>query len=93
MKFFSLATLCLFVGLSIICASPLETKAGTKITKNEAEHIALKQHRGARVTAAKLNTAREGKVWSIEIAQGERRLIVTVNAMSGHIVSAGTDHR
>jgi uncharacterized membrane protein YkoI len=93
MKFFSLSALCLLVGLSMIWASPLETKGGAKITKNEAEHIALKHHPGARVTAAKLETVQTVKVWSIEIAQGEQRQMVLVDAMTGRIVPAGPDHR
>ena len=67
----------------MVWASPLETKSGAKITKNEAEHIALKQHPGARVTAAKLETVQKVKIWSIEIAQGEQRQMVLVDAMSG----------
>lgn len=93
MKFFSLSALCLLVGVSMVWASPLETKSGAKITKNEAEHIALKQHPGARVTAAKLETVQKVKIWSIEIAQGEQRQMVLVDAMSGRIIPPKTDHR
>lgn len=77
----------------MVWASPLETKSGAKITKNEAEHIALKQHPGARVTAAKLETVQKVKIWSIEIAQGEQRQMVLVDAMSGRIIPPKTDHR
>jgi uncharacterized membrane protein YkoI len=87
MKFFYLAALSLLLGLSMVCASPLEKEHGTKITKNEAEHIALKDHQGSRVAAAKLETVEGRKVWSIEIAQGEHRTMVAVDAMSGRIVS------
>jgi hypothetical protein len=86
MKFFSLAALSLLLGLSMVCASPLQKEGAAKITKNEAEHIALKNHQGARVTAAKLETIEGKKVWSIEIAQGERRTKVAVDAMSGRIL-------
>jgi uncharacterized membrane protein YkoI len=93
MKFFSLSALCLLVGVSIICANPQDKDGGAKITKNEAEHIALKQHPGARVTAAKLETVQKVKVWSIEITEGEERQTVLVNAMSGRIVPPPADHR
>ena len=87
MKFFSLAALSLLLGLSMVCASPLEKEGGAKITKNEAEHIALKNHRDARVTAAKLETVEGRIVWSIEIAQGEHRTMIAVDAMTGRILS------
>ena len=77
----------------MVWASPLETKDGAKITKNEAEHIALKHHPGARVTAAKLETVQKVKVWSVEIAQGEQRQMVLVDAMSGRIIPPKADHR
>ena len=93
MKFFSLAALSLLLGFSMVCANPREKDRAAKITKNEAEHIALKDHQGARVTAAKLETIDGKKVWSIEIAQGERRSKVAVDAMSGRIVPVKTDHR
>jgi uncharacterized membrane protein YkoI len=93
MKFFSLSALCLLVGVSMVCGSPLETKSGAKITKNEAEHIALKQHPGGRVAAAKLETVQKAKVWSIEIAEGEQRQMVLVDAMSGRIVPPSAGHR
>lgn len=93
MKFFSLAALSLLLGLSMVCASPLEREGGAKITKNEAEHIALKHHEGARVTAAKLQTVEGRKVWSIEIAQGKNQTMVAVDAMSGRILPVKKDHR
>ena len=93
MKFFSLAALSLFLGLSMVCASPLEREGGAKITKNEAEHIALKHHEGARVTAAKLQTVEGRKVWSIEIAQGKHQTMVAVDAMSGRILPVKKDPR
>lgn len=86
MKFFSLTALSLLLGLSMVGASPLEKEHGIKITKNEAEHIALKHHEDARVTAAKLETVAGKKVWSIEIAQGKHLTMVEVDAMSGRIL-------
>ncbi len=88
MKSFSLVALSLLLALSVLSASPRERPPGTKITKNEAEHIALKAHDGARVTAAKLETVGQKKVWSIEIAQGSNRSMVQVDATSGRVLPA-----
>ena len=88
MKIISLSALTLFLGLSLVCANPLATKPGTKITKNEAEHIALRQHKDARVTAAKLETVEGKKIWVIEIAQGKRQAKVQVDAVRGRVVAS-----
>ncbi|MEO5718287.1 MAG: PepSY domain-containing protein [Chthoniobacterales bacterium] len=87
MKFISLSALSLLLGLSLVCANPLAKEPGTKITKNEAEHIALREHKGARVTSAKLETVEGKKIWVIEIAQGKDQSMVRVNAVSGRVVS------
>ncbi len=88
MKLFSLAVCSLLLGLSFLDASPLDRKGDAKITKNEAEHIALRQYPGARVTAAKLETIEGALVWSIEISQPKLKesTMVAVNARSGRIV-------
>lgn len=88
MKPLSLFVLSLFLGLSLAGASPLEEKSGTKITKNEAEHIALRAHKGARVAGATLETDGGNKVWAIEIVQGKQLTMVKVNATSGRVVAA-----
>lgn len=88
MKFFSLFGLILVLGVSIVCANPRQKAGGVKITKNEAEHIALKNYQGARVTTAKLETIRERKIWVIEIAQRDQRSLVEIDAMTGRIVPA-----
>lgn len=88
MKIIFLSALSLFLGLSLVCANPLAKKPGTKITKNEAEHIALRQHKGARVTAAKLETVEDKKIWVIEIAQGKRQTKVQVDAVRGRVVAS-----
>ncbi len=79
----------LVVCLSPFQASPLNPKGDAKITKNEAEHIALKHHEGARVTAAKLEKVAGKLVWSIEVSRPKAKKVtqVTVDAMSGHILS------
>ena len=86
MKLISLAAVVLLTALTVE-ASPNEPKSRAKITKNEAEHIALKQHPGARVVSAKLESANGHLVWLLEIAQrpGEPSARVEVDAMSGRI--------
>ena len=51
----------------------------------------VRQHHGARVTAAKLETVEGKLVWSIEVAQGENRTMVAVDAMTGRIVPPKDD--
>ena len=89
MKLVSLTALSLLLCLSFVSASPLDTKNGAKITKNEAEHIALKNYPGARVTAARLEKGAGGLIWLIEIASPKTKtaVAVTVDAVSGRIVS------
>ncbi len=88
MKFFLILASLLVVGLSFLQASPEDSKGGTKITKNEAEHIALRDHAGARVTAAKLETIQGKMVWLVDIAEPKAQhvLHVSVDAMSGRIL-------
>ncbi len=87
MKFFFPSVLSLLLGLSLVGASPLEKEPGTKITKNEAEHIALLGHDGARVTAARLETIEGKRIWVIEIAQDKQQTTVRVDAVSGRVIS------
>ena len=88
MKLVSLTALSLLLCFSFLFASPLGAKGGAKITKNEAEHIALRDYPDARVTAAKLEKATGRLVWRIEIApKSKPAVVVLVDAMSGHIVS------
>ena len=89
MKLLSLMALSLLLCFSHLSASPLDPEGETKITKNEAEHIALKRYPGARVTAAKLEKAAGGMVWLIEIAPPKSKpaVAVSVDATSGRIVS------
>ncbi|MGI8891451.1 MAG: PepSY domain-containing protein [Chthoniobacterales bacterium] len=88
MKSFFLVALSLLLGVSFLAASPTNPKGPAKITKNEAEHIALKQHEGARVTAAKLEKVEGVLVWSIDIGQrnGNEITRVAVDAKSGRII-------
>jgi uncharacterized membrane protein YkoI len=95
MKLKSLLALALVVSLSSLQASPRDPKGDTKITKNEAEHIALKRFPGAHVTAAKLETVQRRKVWSVEIAKPNAQQVtkVEVDAMTGRIVPGGKGER
>ena len=91
MKLISLAACAFFLALAPLQASPLDPEGNAKITKNEAQHIALKHYPGARVSAAKLETVDGTLVWSLEIvtAPGQAAEHVAVNAQTGHIIPAG----
>lgn len=85
MKLISLSALSLLLALSPLAASPHDPK-GAKITRNEAQHIALKHYPGGRVTAAKLEKVRGTLVWSIEIAlSGAPPVAVAVDARTGRV--------
>ncbi|CAN5426083.1 hypothetical protein BH20VER3_BH20VER3_22550 [soil metagenome] len=88
MKSFSLIAVSLLWGVSILAASPIDPEGPAKITKNEAEHIALRQHQGARVTAARLEKVEGVLVWSIDVGQRDGKEItrVSVDAKSGRIL-------
>jgi len=86
MKILSLLVLSLVLCFSAFGAS---SDATAKITKNEAEHIALKKHRNSRVTAAQLETVEGKLVWAVDITGRKGRHVkhVTIDAMSGHVIS------
>ena len=86
MKLLSLSALSLLLSFSLLTASPSDSK-DAKITRNEAQHIALKQYPGARVTAAKLETVQGTLVWSIQIALPDAKTVaVGVDAQTGRVV-------
>ncbi len=89
MKLLSFLALTLALALSPLQARPFDPKGDAKITKNEAEHLALKKHPGFQVTAAKLETVDGKLVWTIEIApaKGKKATHVTVDATSGHVLA------
>jgi Peptidase propeptide and YPEB domain len=91
MKLISLSGLSLLLCFSLLSASPSDWKGGPKITKNEAEHIALLRHPDARVTAAKLEEVRGRLVWLIEIAKPKLVTEVAVDATSGRIATPKKD--
>jgi len=88
MKLLMLWSLSFFV----LCATPAADagrKSHTNITRNEAQHLALGRHPGARVTAASLDRSRGRPVWLIEIAgpRLDHALHLSVDATSGRILS------
>jgi uncharacterized membrane protein YkoI len=90
-----LLLLSLVMSGSLVQANPSESKSGTKITKNEAEHIALKEHTGARVTAARLEKIEGKPVWRVEVSGPKANYViqVTVDALNGRILSEAKGNR
>ena len=93
MKLIFLSGLSLLLSLSFLSASPSARLDGAKITKNEAQHIALQHYPGTRVTAAKLETVQGKLVWSIELMQPKSKpvTVVAVDAISGRIAAPKKD--
>jgi len=92
---FYLLLLSLLLSASLLQANPRDSKTGAKITKNEAEHIALKDHAGARVTSARLEKVEGKLVWLIDVSEpkANQRTHVTVDAMSGRILAQKKENR
>ena len=85
MKLISLSALSLLLSLSLLAASPHDPQ-GAKITRNEAQHIALKHYPRGRVTAAKLEKVKGALVWSIEITPANAQSVtVAVDARTGRV--------
>ncbi|HEY2799295.1 MAG TPA: PepSY domain-containing protein [Chthoniobacterales bacterium] len=91
MKLISLALVSVLLFCAPLQASALKPPSHAKITRNEAEHIALKKFPGAHVTSAKLEKMQGKLVWTVEIAREktESPIRVEVDAMTGRISSAG----
>jgi uncharacterized membrane protein YkoI len=86
MKLLTPLVFSLFFSLSPLAASPSDPE-DAKITRNEAQHIALTQYPGARVIATKLETVQGVLIWSIEIALPDaKKVAVAVDAQTGRIV-------
>jgi uncharacterized membrane protein YkoI len=87
MKLISLAACAFVLCLAPLQADPLHPQGNARITKNEAEHIALKSYPGARVAAAKLETVNGTLVWSLAIvpASGQPAQQVAVDATTGRM--------
>ena len=88
MRIVVLLALSFFFGATLPQANSADPKGEAKITKNEAEHIALKEYKGARVTAAKLEKVEGKLVWAINILgpKGRRAHQITVDALSGRVL-------
>lgn len=88
MKLIALAlSFCLLV--SIHAETPAHPPGHAKITKNEAEHIALKQFPGASVASAELKKVHDRLVWELQITpSGKAASTVKVDAMTGRIISS-----
>jgi Peptidase propeptide and YPEB domain len=94
MKLLTLLALSLLVALPpLAVASPHDT--AIHITRNEAQHLALQDHPGGRVTAANLDHSRGRPVWQIEIAEPNANALLhlSVDATSGRIVSGAKASR
>jgi len=89
MKLISFAALWLVVSLALLQASPREAQGGVKITRNEAQHLALKRFPGGQVKAVKLEKVEGKLVWSMAIAKPKSKALtaVAVDAMTGRIAS------
>ncbi|MGH8094677.1 MAG: PepSY domain-containing protein [Chthoniobacterales bacterium] len=89
MKLLSLVAFSFVGSLALLQANPADSKGGAKITMNEAEHIALRDHARARVTSAKLESVHGKMVWSVDVAgpKAGHLVHVSVDAMSGQILS------
>lgn len=82
-----LASLSLILIAPLHAESPLDPKGNAKITKNEAEHIALRKYPGAHVTAGKLKKVHGKLVWSLELATaGDGTKPVAVDALTGRLI-------
>lgn len=93
MKLISLAACAIILFCATAQASPRQPPGHAKITKNEAEHIALKRYPGGQVTAAKLEKVQGKLVWSLEIAPANSKPSqhVEVDAMTGRIASGAKE--
>ncbi len=93
MKLISLWALALLLFFPLLVARPY-APGNAKITKNEAQHIALKQYPGAWVTAAKLETVQGTLIWSIQITSPHAKPVaVAVDARSGRVVTGKKETR
>lgn len=95
MKLLACVAFCVFVSISCLPASPRDSKGPAKITKNEAEHIALKHFPGGRVAAAKMETVQGKVVWLVQIVPKDARPArrVEVDAVTGRVISLGEKKR
>lgn len=94
MKLLTLLALAFLVAFSpFAVASPRHP--ATHITRNEAQHLALRDYPGGRVTAANLDRSRGRPVWQIAIAEPNANAVVhlSVDATSGRVLSGAKASR
>ena len=93
-RFFFLL-LAILLSAALLQANPPDSKSGAKITKNEAEHIALVDHTGARVTSARLEKFEGKLVWLVDVSGPKANQLthVTVDAMSGQVLAQKKENR
>jgi len=94
MKLLMLLTLSVLVAISTP-ASASDRHLATRITKNEAQHLALNGHPGGRVTAANLDRSSGRPIWRIEIMEANAARVVhlSVDATNGRVLSGRTAAR
>ena len=84
-----------FVFLCRVDAAPSEKQLAkeAKITRSEAEHIALSKVPGGRVSSSELEREHGTLIWSFDIAKPDTRDIdeVQVDAKTGKVVSVKTE--
>jgi uncharacterized membrane protein YkoI len=85
-KIFAVLSVIIFPA-SLVWANPEATKE--KITRNEAQHIALQAAPNGSVKSANLKHENGHGIWVVEIASkgSEARTAIHVDAMSGKVVS------
>ena len=95
MQRFFLLLLAILLSASPLQANPRDSNSGAKITKNEAEHIALIDHSGARVTSARLEKVEGKLVWLVDVSGPKANHLthVTVDAMSGRVLAQKKENR
>src|SRR3954469_25075603 len=85
-KIFAVLSVLILQG-SLLWANPEATKE--KITRNEAQHIALQAAPNGSVKSANLKHQNGHGIWVVEIASkgSDARTAIQVDAMSGKVVS------
>ncbi|GAB2850003.1 hypothetical protein GCM10027176_61420 [Actinoallomurus bryophytorum] len=71
---------------------PTSSPTVTKISRSEAEQIALTAVPGGRVTSAELESEHGAPVWSVHVTKGGVRHDLDINAYTGKVISDRDDH-
>jgi hypothetical protein len=73
-------------GASAAPARPTASPSVTKISRSEAEQIALAAVPGGRVTSAELESEHGVPVWSVRVSKGGVRHDLDINAYTGKVI-------